>query len=309
MRLGSVQPLRIAMTPSSPAARVRALRLRNTGETPPPARRDAAVACVSVHAVLGATLAAATPHAALAQSDADIARQLVNPFTTLVRVPVELDYDRKIGPADAGRTYSLVAQPVIPFSLNDNWSLISRTILSFVSQREIFPGSGTQTGLSDTLQSFFFSPRQQTRGGISWGVGPVFLLPTASDELLGSRKWGLGPTGGAFRDAGPWTVGILANHIWSVAGRGSETISSTFLQPLVSYTTDDAWSYTLQTEATYYWKLREWSVPLEASVGKLVKIGGHDVNFEGGVRYWVTNPDSGPKGWGLSFTVTFAFPK
>jgi hypothetical protein len=262
-----------------------------------------------VLALLVAGVLAVAAHGAVAQDREDLAKRLVNPFTTLIRVPIELDYDRKIGPADGGSAYSLVVQPVVPFTLDADWNLISRTIVTLAVQREIFPGSGRQGGLSDTLQSFFFSPRLETRGGTSWGVGPVFLLPTAADELLGSKKWGLGPTVGAFHDSGPWTVGILANHIWSVAGNGTTPISQTFLQPVLSYTTEDAWSYTLQTEATYYWRGRQWSVPLEASVAKLVKIGGRDVNFETGAHYWAANPESGPKGWGLSFTVTLLFPR
>src|SRR4029453_17722502 len=142
-----------------------------------------------------------------------------------------------------------------------------------------------------------------------WGAGPGFLLPTATDNMLGAKKWGMGPTGGAFHDAGPWTVGILANHVWSVGGGGDSSISSPFLQPALSYTTADDWSYTLQTEATYDWKGRQWSVPLEASAAKLLKIGGQQVNLEAGVHYWAINPESGPKRWGLSFTVTWLFPR
>jgi len=251
---------------------------------------------------------AAAP-SARAQSDSELAKQLINPFTNVVRVPMELSYDKRVGPVNAGKTHVLNIQPVIPMQLDQDWTIISRTILPVVAQRNIFPGAGSQFGLGDTLQSFFLSPRKLTAGGTAWGVGPAVLLPTATDDLLGSKKWGLGPTGGAFRDVGPWTVGMLANHIWSVAKGNGERISSTFLQPTLSYTTSDAWSYTLQTEATYDWKDRQWSVPLKASVAKLVNIGGQQVNLEAGANYWTINPETGPKGWGWSFTVTLLFPK
>lgn len=39
--------------------------------------------------------------------------------------------------------------------------------------------------------------------GIIWGVGPVILLPTGTDELLSSEKWGAGPTGVALTQQGP----------------------------------------------------------------------------------------------------------
>lgn len=260
---------------------------------------------ISIVAVL-CTVAIPCSHA---QGGEDLAQQLVNPFTTVIRLPVGLDYDKKIGPLDRGKAYALSIEPLVPIALNAQWSLISRTIVTAVAQKDVFPGAGSQSGLGDTLQSFFFSPRKQARAGTSWGAGPAILLPTATDDELGSKKWGLGPTGGVFHDVGPWTLGILAHHLWSVAGSGGASISSTFLQPALSYTTPADWTYTLQTEATYDWKARQWSVPLEASVAKLLKLGGQEVSLEAGLRYWAANPASGPKGWGLSFTATWAFPK
>jgi len=246
---------------------------------------------------------------ARAQTEGDLAGQVVNPFTSMVKVPVQISYDRKIGPESSGKSYTLAVQPLIPFTLDADWDLISRTIFLATAQSDVSPGAGSQSGSGDTLQSFFISPRKASAGGVDWGLGVAVLLPTGSDNL-GAKKWALGPTGGVFRDSGPWTVGILANHIWSVAGSGTrESISSTFLQPIASYTVGEAWSYTLQTEATYDWKAKQWSVPIEASVARLAKVGDQHVNLEAGVRYWAASPESGPNGWGFSFTTTLVFPK
>jgi len=246
---------------------------------------------------------------AKAGSESELAKDLLNPFTTLVRVPVQFGYDQRIGPESAGKLYSVNIQPVVPFALDADWTLISRTILTVTAQKDVEPGSGRQFGLGDTLQSFFISPRKLTSGGAAWGVGVAALVPTATDDMLGGKKWGLGPTAGLFRDIGPWTLGILANHIWSVAGSSSgASISSTFLQPALSYTTSDAWSFTLQTESTYDWRARQWSVPLEASVGKLTTFGKQQVSIEAGARYWVQAPESGPKGWGMFLTLSWLFP-
>jgi hypothetical protein len=257
--------------------------------------------------LLAVALAAPAATAVTAQSDVDLAKAVLNPFTTTLQVPVELDYNQKSGPAADGRVWSLAVQPIIPFKFDADWSIISRTVLTGASQRES-PDAGWQSDLGDTVQSFFLSPRRETRGGTYWGAGPVFLLPTGSGAL-GAKKWGLGPTAGLFHDTGPWTLGILANHVWSVAGSGPAKVSSTFLQPALSYTTADAWSYTLQTESTYDWVARQWSVPLEASLAKLVNIGGQQVNLEAGTRYWVANPSGAPRGWGLSFTATLLLPE
>jgi len=264
---------------------------------------------IRAQAVALAFVCAVVSPGARAQSDDELAGQVVNPFTSMVKVPVQVTYDRKIGPANSGAAYALGIQPLVPVTLDADWDFISRTLFVATAQKDVSPGAGSQSGLGDTLQSFFISPRKASAGGVDWGLGAAVLLPTASDDL-GEKKWALGPTGGVFRDSGPWTVGILANHIWSLGGRSvGESISSTFLQPIASYTAGEAWSYTLQTESTYDWKMKQWSVPLEASVARLTKLGDQQVNLEAGVRYWAAGPESGPKGLGFFFTTTLLFPK
>jgi hypothetical protein len=216
-------------------------------------------------------LLAATPLCAQ-DSSSDLAKKLSNPIASLISVPFQLNYDNGYGPLDGDKT-TLNIQPVIPFSLNENWNLISRTILPVTWQDDITGPSETQFGLGDTVQSFFLSPAKPTDGGVIWGAGPVFLLPTATDDLLGGEKWGAGPTIVALKQDGPWTVGLLANHIWSFAGSDERNdISNTFMQPFVSYTTPDAWTFALNTESTYDWQHEEWSVPINFTVSKLVKI-------------------------------------
>src|SRR5690606_35229836 len=155
------------------------------------------------------------------------------------------------GPNDGDKAFVNV-QPVIPITLNDDWNLISRTILPIAWQDDIAGPSGDQFGLGDITQSLFFSPKAPTESGIVWGVGPVFLFPTATDDFLGGEKWGAGPTAVVLKQFDGWTIGMLANHIWSFAGDETRNdISSTFLQPFVSYTTKDAWTFTLNTESSY----------------------------------------------------------
>lgn len=254
-------------------------------------------------------LASSMAATAQAQSEEEIAKQLANPIADLVSVPFQFNYDSGIGPADGHRT-TMNLQPVAPFELNGNLNLISRTILQVVSQSDVFGNSGSQFGLGDTLQSFFIAPNKSPEDGWVIGGGAAFLLPTATDDLLGADKWGAGPTAIAIRQIGPWTIGGLANHIWSFAGDDDRPdVNQSFAQPFLAYTTPQAWQYSFTSETSYNWETEEWSVPLNFLVGKTVAISGRPVSISGGVRYWAESPASGPDGFGFRLVTTLVFPK
>jgi hypothetical protein len=238
--------------------------------------------------------------------DADLAKQLSNPVADLISVPIQSNLDFGLGPGD-GSKWTTNIQPVIPFGLNEDWNVISRTILPVIDQEGIaLGGANDEFGLGDIVQSFFFSPKKSDP---IWGIGPVFLLPTATDDLLGNEKWGIGPTAVVLKQTGPWTYGALANHIWDVAGDSDRAgVNATFIQPFVSYTTPHATSFTLNIESTYDWQREQWNVPVNFVVSQLTKIGGQPIQFFGGARYYLETPDGGPE-WGLRFGVTFLFPK
>jgi hypothetical protein len=102
----------------------------------------------------------------------------------------------------------------------------------------------------------------------------------------------------------------LTNHIWSFAGDDDRSdVSATFVQPFISYITKTKTTFGLNTESTYDWENKEWSVPINASVSQLLKIGPQIIQVGVGARYWADSPDGGPEDWGGRFTLTFLFPK
>lgn len=121
-----------------------------------------------------AALAIASADAWAQQSEEEIAKAAQNPIAAMISLPLQYNYDQNIGPLEDGHKNYVNVQPVIPFSLNEDWNLISRTIVPVIWQSDLFPGAGSQSGIGDTTASLFFSPKKPTSGGWIWGVGPVF---------------------------------------------------------------------------------------------------------------------------------------
>jgi hypothetical protein len=246
-----------------------------------------------------------------AVDNSELVKAAQNPIAALISLPIQANYDDHLGTRDKGRKWVTNIQPVIPFSISDDWNLISRTILPLVDQEDIAPaGRMDKSGIGDVTQSLFFSPKKTTADGWVWGAGPVFLLPTASDKLLGSEKWGLGPTAVVLRQRDGWTYGALSNHIWSVAGDSDrDNISATFVEPFLSYTTKTYTTFGINTESTYDWKAKQWTVPINLAVTQMMRIGGQALTVSAGARYWADAPQGGPEGWGFRVAVTLLFPK
>src|SRR5437870_7519818 len=253
-----------------------------------------------------------------------LAKQLANPISSLISVPFQANEDFGYGPSHNGYKFTLNIQPVIPISLNKDWNLILRTIVPVVSQHDLFyvenlpnnsplqPQNRSQDGLSDTTQSFFFSPKKPGPFGLIWGLGPAFLYPTGTHPFLGTGTFSIGPTLVVLKQTGPWTAGALMNQLWSVViEEDRSSVSQMFVQPFIAYTTKTHTTFTISSESTANWNSTsadgKWTVPLIFQISQILKIGKQPISLQIGGKYYADTPRYGPD-WGVRFALTLLYP-
>ena len=195
-----------------------------------------------VHALCVACATALMPFLAVfgaqAQDTADLAQDLANPLAAIISVPLQLNYDDNLGPADKGSRTTLNLQPVIPFTLDNGANIVTRTIIPYIWQEDVIPGT-SQQGFGDVLASAWYS--RTTESELTWGIGPVVRVPTFSD--VSSDTWATGVTAIALQQTGPWTFGGLTNHLVDLEDNPATPTNATFVQPFVAYSTEGAWTW------------------------------------------------------------------
>ncbi len=241
-----------------------------------------------------------------AVSAEELAKKLSNPVASLISVPFQNNTDVGIGPYNGSRN-TLNIQPVIPLSLNSTYNLITRVVLPVVSQHDIIAAGSNQSGLSDALMSAFISPKVSD---ITWGIGPCMLLPVATDNLLGTKKWGIGPTALILKQTKGYTVGGLMNQIWSFAGDKTRAdISQMYLQPFLSYNWKSGAGVGISAEITQNWNASTTNAYIVPTVSAITKIGTQTVQLTIGPRLQVSAADGNKAAMGVRAALSFVFPK
>jgi hypothetical protein len=258
--------------------------------------------------LLTATIAAPFAHAELTPED--LAKIAQNPVGNLISVPIQENLYLHTGPLESN--YNVVnIQPVIPISVNDDWNIITRTILPIVSLPAFAPSQSRTNGIGDTQESVFLSPAKP--GSLIWGVGAITQLPTHSDPLLGNNNVGFGPTFVVLHLApkDPWVYGFLVNNVWSSNNSTAPSYNNGLLQPFLNFNFEGGTYLTTAPIITVNWQAKgsqQWSVPMGGGVGKLFKIGRLPINTQIGGYYFVVRPDYAPN-WQIRAQVQFMFPK
>lgn len=246
------------------------------------------------------------PQSDVADADA-LAKKLQNPIASLISVPFQGNFDFGFEPNDGSRVLVNI-QPVIPMGISEDWNVITRVIVPVISQSDVFGPSGNQFGLGDITMSAFFSPKAPTSGGLIWGVGPVLALPTATDELLGTEKFGVGPTAIGLMQVGKITVGMLYNHVWSVAGSNDRAdVNNSFFQPFLAKNFPGGYAISLNTELAQNWDADTTTGTINFNGSKVIAIGKQRAQVAVGPRIPYGNGNRSE--WGFRAQFTLLFPK
>lgn len=143
-----------------------------------------------------------------------------------------------------------------------------------------------------------------------WGIGPVMLIPTATNSQLGAEKWAIGPAFGFVARSEKLMWGLFSQNLFSFAGdKDREDVKVSILQPILNFSLSDGWSIgASEMNITYDWGKSDWTaLPLGIKLAKLVKFGTMPVQFSGAYEYNFANDYPAPK-WAVTLTMKFLFP-
>ena len=263
------------------------------------------LAALALIVISRGALAADSAAAGQKQSVDELAKAVQNPIANLISVPFQNNTSFEFGPQEKTQNV-LNIQPVVPVSVNENWNLITRTIVPVVSQPELLPGQDRENGLGNTLFTGFFSPAAASEW--IWGVGPAIQLPTATDDQIAEDEWAAGPSAVLLTMQGQWVVGMLASNIWDIDA--DEEINFFTLQYFINYNFSRGWYLTSSPIMTANWKADdEWTIPVGGGFGRVFHIGKQPVNMQFQAFYNVEKPDDIGPDWSTRFQMQFMFPK
>jgi len=251
-----------------------------------------------------------TTSIAFAQNDAeaegqdDLAAAAQNPISSMVSIPFQFNFNFGLG--QFNRTQTVInLQPVIPYQMTEKWSIVNRVIIPIIAQPDVTSERGSTGGIGNTNYTAFFVPPAVKRTSI--GFGPSFILPTRTNNKLGTPEFGMGPSIVLFSGAGKWTFGFVTAQNWSWV---NSNLSTFFVQYFINYNLPKGRSVGSAPTISTTWKAadgEQWIVPVGLNVGKIQKLGKQASKLSLAGDWNAITPTGGPN-WHLQFSFTLLFP-
>ncbi|MGA8575709.1 MAG: hypothetical protein WB609_08520 [Candidatus Cybelea sp.] len=239
-----------------------------------------------------------------------------NPVGNIAIFPFQNNFNYGVGPYSRFQ-YILNFQPVVPFMLSKNMTLIARTIIPSINQPSFAPppvcaspyGCPSTFGLGDIQEQLFFAPKTKP-GALIWGAGPIIQFPSASPGTLGGGKWAVGPNLVGLIMPGHIVTGLLVSQLWSVAGQVNRpNISAALFQAFFNYNLKNGWAISTSPILTANWTATQnkWAVPLGGGVARTFKLENQLMQLSIQYYTYVARPVTSPQ-TNLKITWSLLYP-
>ena len=196
----------------------------------------------------------------------DVVNKANNPLADLVAVQLHNYYVPKLYgvPDESANTFWL--RILAPYK-----RLIPRLSLPVKTSPNVTPDS--KTGLGD-LDLFISILATKPEKPLQFGVGPLYVAPTATDASLGSGKHQLGLATVLVYPTGPLLFASIATWQISVAGDSSRAkTNSIVFQPFVTFQLGSG--YYLRSSPAWFFDIEtgDYNIPFGLGVGKVLSHG------------------------------------
>jgi hypothetical protein len=256
-----------------------------------------------------AATAADQPHTL---STDDLARELNNPnsvLSSLTLKNVTTFYGGDLPDADGQVGNYFQFQPVFPFPLTADGTrnFYVRPAFTLFTHQPTFDASrgrfGSEFSLGDV--GFDVAVGQSFDSGLIAVAGIQGTLPVFS-ELSGDQLR-LGPEAVLAYINKAGVLAIFPQHQWNVVGNGPN-YSSTTLEIIATKFLGNGWSAGTDSKIAYDWEADQWTIPINATIKKVVRLGNTPVQLSAAFDYYVERNDSFGPDFGLTFSVTPTVP-
>lgn len=257
-------------------------------------------------------------------SVSDLSKQSQNPVGSLVAVPFQFNFNT--GGFLEDRTLMVMNfQPVMPFSLTDDYNVIIRPIIPYVNVPLLFGES--EGGFGDVNVQLYLAP---SKGDLIWGIGPSFSVPTATNAFVSTGSWAVGPNAVLALTTGHWVLGVLAANLWTFSDDGDlidqfdflgidpfedrdddREVNRLTIQPFINWNFGTGWALTTSPVITANWDKddgNEWTVPLGLGIARTTLLGKQPILLAAHYYNNVVRPDFGPDDQ-IRLQINFLFPK
>lgn len=242
-----------------------------------------------------------------------VLRAFENPVTQVYNISTQNDIFFPAGPFER-RQYTNLIQPLLPFRVSDYWELVALPIIPVFYQPDLARPAGGTPALGDITPTFTFTPAHP--GKVVWGLGPTFVLPTATDRTVGDGKFSIGPKVVlALQPTKPnMTILTFAINTWSVAGDASRPRVNKLLWVYgINFNLKSGWFLVTRPFVRANWLApdhQRWLVPFGGGFGKVVRVGKLPVIPSVEAYYNAIRPDV-PffPNWQVRLNVGFVFPR